>query len=86
MYSDGTTEFKQGDGGEEMTRQSALDLPLWVLVTVESGIPVAVEAYADRLSAKISEQRVRKQMRPENDETAVFEVQLVHKDPSRSET
>ena len=49
---------------------------LWVVVKVESGIPVVVEAYRDRQSAEMREQSLRKDMHPENDETGVFEVQI----------
>ena len=49
---------------------------LWVVVKVESGIPVTVEAYRDKLSAEMREQFLREHMHPENDETGVFEVQV----------
>jgi hypothetical protein len=48
---------------------------LWVVVKVESGIPVMVEAYGNKESAKMREQSLRKYMHPENDETGVFEIQ-----------
>ena len=50
--------------------------PLWIVVKVESGIPVTVEAYRDRLSAEMQEQAWRERMNPDNDETEVFEVQM----------
>jgi len=49
---------------------------LWAVVKVESGIPVMVEAYQDRQSAEMREQSLRKEMRPENDETGVFEIEI----------
>ena len=49
---------------------------LWVVVKVESGIPVTVEAYRDRLSAEMREKSLREHMHPENDETGVFGVQI----------
>ena len=49
---------------------------LWVVVKVESGIPVMVEAYWDRESAETREQFWRENMRPEYDETGVFEVHI----------
>lgn len=52
--------------------------PLWVVVKVESGIPVTVEAYRDKQSAEMREQFLRTYMHPENDETGVFEIQIEH--------
>jgi hypothetical protein len=49
---------------------------LWVVVEVQSGIPVIAEAYRDRHSAEIREQSLRKHMHPENDETGLFEIQV----------
>jgi len=49
---------------------------LWVIVKVESGIPVTVEAYEDERSAKAREQVLRKHMHPENDETGIFVVEI----------
>jgi len=51
---------------------------LWVVVIVESGIPVIVEAYRNIQHAKIREKFWRKHMHPENDETGVFEVGICH--------
>jgi len=50
--------------------------PLWIVVKVESGIPVAVEAYSDRRSAEMREQAWRERMNPDDDESGVFEVQV----------
>jgi hypothetical protein len=49
---------------------------LWIVVKVESGIPVTVEAYRDRRSAEMQEQAWRERMNPDNDESGVFEVQM----------
>ena len=50
--------------------------PLWIVVKIESGIPVTVEAYRDRRSAEMREQAWRERMNPDNDESGVFEVQV----------
>ncbi len=47
---------------------------VWVVVLVQSGIPVAAEIYRDEQSAKMRESFLRKSMHPESDETGVFEV------------
>jgi hypothetical protein len=57
--------------------------PLWILVEVRSGIPVAVESFSDRQSAKIRETQLRKQLNLENDETGIFPVE-VSVEPSKS--
>ncbi|MBC7265331.1 MAG: hypothetical protein H5T64_13410 [Chloroflexi bacterium] len=49
---------------------------LWVVVKVESGIPVMAEVYQNEQSAKEREQCLRTFMHPENDETGVFRVQV----------
>lgn len=48
----------------------------WVVVLVESGIPVMVEAYRDRQSAEQQEQSLREDMNEDYDETGVFEIQI----------
>jgi hypothetical protein len=63
-----------------MTLQKQSEL-LWVVVKVESGIPVMVEVYRDKQSAEMREQSLRKCMHPENDETDVFEIQIEHATP-----
>jgi hypothetical protein len=57
--------------------------PLWILVEVRSGIPVAVESFSDRQSAKIRETQLRKQLNLENDETGIFPVE-VNVEPKKS--
>jgi len=49
---------------------------LWVVVKVESGIPVGVEAYGDARSALAREREWRKGMNPDNDETGVFPAEV----------
>lgn len=49
---------------------------IWIVVEVESGIPVLTEAYLDAESAVQREQTLRKEMHPENDETGVFEIKI----------
>ena len=46
----------------------------WVLVKVESGIPVEVKIYQNEKMAVKQELCLRKHMHPENDETAIFAV------------
>lgn len=48
--------------------------PAYIVVSVEAGIPTAVEAYRDLHSAQEREQFLRKRMHPENDETGIFEI------------
>jgi len=57
---------------------------LWVVVKVESGIPVSVEAYRDRRSAEMREQSFRGHMNLENDEAGVFEIQIGHIAPLKA--
>jgi len=75
MCLDGIIESKSSDGGERKMPERRSEL-LWVVVKVESGIPVTVEAYRDRLSAEAREQSLRECMNPENDETGVFEIPI----------
>ena len=49
---------------------------IWVVVKVESGIPVTAEAYDNEQSAETTEQLWRKDMNPDNDEAGVFEISL----------
>lgn len=49
---------------------------IWIVVEVESGIPVLAEAYKDEKLAIEREQLLRNRMHPENDETGVFEVKV----------
>ena len=47
---------------------------LWVVVKVESGIPVMAEAYRDQRSAELREMSLRGSINLENDETGVSAV------------
>ena len=47
-----------------------------VLVKVESGIPVSVEAFHEKKKAEQREKHLRKRMHPDNDETGLFEIEL----------
>jgi len=47
---------------------------LWIVVLVESGIPVIVEAFQKEKEAKKREKYFRKNMNPDNDETGIFEI------------
>jgi len=49
---------------------------VWVVVAVESGVPVAVHAYRDRRVASSAEGLLRRRMRPDNDETGLFRMRL----------
>jgi len=44
----------------------------WVVVEVAAGIPVSVDGFKSRKAAQKHEQKLRKEMHPENDETGVF--------------
>ena len=54
---------------------------VWVVVFVMSGVPVLVEAYRDKKSAKKREQFLRKSMRLDYDETGLFEVPIGYVTP-----
>lgn len=77
MCLDGITESRLSDRGEQKMPEEQSE-PLWIVVKVESGIPVTVEAYRDGLTAETREQSLRWCMHPENDETGIFEVQIGH--------
>jgi hypothetical protein len=81
MCLDGISESKRNDGGQQMMPAKQPDRLLWIVVKVDSGIPVMVEAYPDEQSAKTRERSLRRDMHPENDETGVFEVQIGHPAP-----
>jgi hypothetical protein len=48
---------------------------LWVVVKVQSGIPVGVEVFQNQKEAEITQKNWRSKMHPENDETGLFEVE-----------
>lgn len=45
---------------------------VWVVVKVESGIPVFAQAFSDETDAERLENRLRAKMNPENDEVGIF--------------
>jgi hypothetical protein len=49
---------------------------IWVSVLVQSGIPVDVRAFRDSRSARSQLKLWRKDIRPDYDEGAVFEVEV----------
>jgi len=49
---------------------------IWVVVLVESGIPVRAEAYRDPKTALKREKALRRKMRQDYDEVGVFEVEI----------
>ena len=77
MFTIGINELQE----EQMATNSYK--PLWILVEVRSGIPVAVENFADRQSAEIRETQLRQQLNLENDETGIFPVE-VNVEPRKS--
>jgi hypothetical protein len=49
---------------------------IWVVVLVESGIPISVEVFRNFIEAKKREKVLRSQSRPDNDEIGFFELPL----------
>lgn len=49
---------------------------VWVVVEVGSGVPVLVEVFADKISAKKRERKLRTEMRQDYDEVGLFEATL----------
>ena len=49
---------------------------VWVVVLVQSGIPVVAEVYRDEETARKREEFLREDIRPDYDETGVFEVEI----------
>lgn len=48
---------------------------IWVVVKVESGIPVSVEVFRKPTAARHREEQLRAEMNPDNDEVGVFASQ-----------
>lgn len=48
----------------------------WVVVKVESGIPVIVQTFSRLEDAKRLEDEWRLRMNPDNDETGIFEARV----------
>ncbi len=53
--------------------------PIWILVTVQSGIPAEVEAFTNKKQAFVRGKVVRRDLNFDNDETGLFEVVLNHR-------
>jgi len=68
-----------GEGGTTVGEPPEV---LWVVVRVESGIPVMAEAYADEMSAILREEHWRRSMSADNDETGVFAAEVRRAPPS----
>ncbi len=49
---------------------------LWVVVSVESGIPALAEAYRDEETARSRERSLREDINPDYDEVGLFEVEI----------
>lgn len=49
---------------------------VWILVKVESGIPVLAEVFSDEAEARRLEDQLRAKMNPDNDEVGVFSARL----------
>jgi hypothetical protein len=49
---------------------------IWIVVDVQSGVPVQAEAFAERNAAKRRQQKLRRQMRQDYDEIGLFEVTI----------
>ena len=49
---------------------------VWVVVQVESGVPVLAEVYRDEATAMNREESLRESARPDTDEVATFEVEV----------
>lgn len=45
---------------------------LWIVVKVESGIPVSAETYHNPTTARDREKQLREEMNPDNDEVGIF--------------
>lgn len=49
---------------------------LWVVVWVQSGVPVQAEVFADKLLAEKCEMRLRSKRRVDYDEVGLFEAKV----------
>ncbi len=49
---------------------------MWVVLKVEHGVPVMIDAYGDKRSAKRREEFLRQHMRPDVDQVALFPIKL----------
>jgi hypothetical protein len=53
---------------------------IWVVVSVESGVPVLVEAYRDEKIAKLRRRLLRRKINPDYDEVGAFAVEIGKRD------
>jgi hypothetical protein len=53
---------------------------IWVVVSVESGVPVLVEAYRDEKIAKLRRRLLRRKINPDYDEVGAFSVEIGKRD------
>ncbi len=49
---------------------------MWVVLKIERGVPVMIDAYRDKRSAKRREEFLRQHMRRETDQVALFPINL----------
>ncbi len=49
---------------------------LWVVLKVEHGVPVMIDAYRDKRSARRREEFLRQHMQPDVDQVGLFEIKL----------
>jgi len=50
---------------------------VWIVVLVQSGIPVLAEVFPNRRAAQKRERELRREINPENDEVGVFSSEIV---------
>ena len=75
MCLDGTIESDPNDREGRMLAEKESDLQ-WVVVKVESGMPVDVQTFSRLEDAKQQEDEWRLRMNPDNDETGIFETRV----------
>ncbi|MDQ3004122.1 MAG: hypothetical protein M3R47_01865 [Chloroflexota bacterium] len=49
---------------------------MWILVEVQSGIPISVKPFFEKKLAEIEEIKLQKRLNLKNDGTAIFKVNL----------
>ena len=59
---------------------------LWVVVKIERGVPVMIDAYRDKRSAKTRAEFLRLHMRPESDSVELFAISIDKRVVHKSET
>lgn len=78
MSTDGTTAQSQEEGNHDMPANVKAER-FWVVVLVQSGIPVSAEVYQNWKAGVRREKTLRSRMRPDNDEIGIFEVTPRHR-------